>query len=803
MSLRPAILSYGVAVVSVLAAALVRLALDDLLQDRVLFATFFVAVFFTVWYGGLGPSLLCLALGTLAAAFFVRPVGGPGIEGVEGWVSLLLFLFVGGVAIWLNESLRLARLRAEAGAAEAAGQRERLHTTLASIGDAVLVTDDHGRVTLLNGVAETLTGWSAAEAWGRPLEEVFVIINEQTGQPAENPVARVLREGVVVGLGNHTVLVDRSGRRQLIDDSAAPVRDEQGNVLGAVLVFRDVSVRRRDEHVAEFLAGASLALASLVDYQRTLEKVARLAVPFFADWCAVDMVEPDGSLRRLAVAHANPERLWLAHELQQRYPPAEDSPHGVRAVLRTGQPEMVPDITDAMLVAGARDEQHLCLLRALGLRSYLCVPLAIRGKVLGVLTFVTAESGRRFTEADRSLAEDLAYRAAVAVENSRLYGELRASDRRKDEFLAMLAHELRNPLAPIQNALHILERGEEDREAFDFARAVIGRQVQHLVRLVDDLLDISRIMRGRVELRREQIELSAVVARAVETARPAIDAQRHQLTVALPGEPVRLDADPVRLAQVLANLLLNSAKYTPEGGSIRLSGSLTGAAPGEVVLRVRDTGIGIPPEMLPHIFDLFTQVDSSPGRSQGGLGIGLTLVRRLVELHGGRVEAFSKGPGQGSEFTIRLPILDLQFAIEERGDGPHRQSQIQNPTCRRVLIVDDNVDAANSLALMLRLQGHEVLVVHEGPAALEAATEFGPDVGVLDLGMPGMDGYELARRLRRLPGLESVLLIALTGWGQEEFRRRSKEAGFDHHLVKPADPRSLHELLVRHAPLSN
>jgi PAS domain S-box-containing protein len=364
-------------------------------------------------------------------------------------------------------------------------------------------------------------------------------------------------------------------------------------------------------------------------------------------------------------------------------------------------------------------------------------------------------------------------------------------DRRKDVFLATLAHELRNPLAPIRNSLQIMKLPMVNAATIERARDVMERQVHQLVRLVDDLMDVSRYMQGKIELRKERIELATVVARAVETARPGIDAQQHELTVSLPTESLPLEADPVRLAQVLSNLLTNAGKYTEPGGRIRLTAELDGV---EAVLRVKDSGIGIGPEMLPRVFDMFVQVDPAANRSQGGLGIGLMLVKTLVMMHGGNVEAHSAGLGTGSEFVVRLPLASRDLGKPE---APERNDLRHSPfSRRRVLVVDDNVDAADSLATLLCLGGHEVQVAHGGPAALEMVKVYRPEMAFLDIGMPGMDGYEVARRLRKQPGLENVVLAALTGWGQEEDRRRTSEAGFDHHLVKPPELKTVESLLA-------
>ena len=360
---------------------------------------------------------------------------------------------------------------------------------------------------------------------------------------------------------------------------------------------------------------------------------------------------------------------------------------------------------------------------------------------------------------------------------------LRAANRRKDEFLAMLSHELRNPLSTIRNAVSVLRCSRTESPRIERLHDMIDRQSEQLARMVDDLLDVGRISQGKLILRKERVELGPVVSRAVETSRPLIDAGGHTLSIKMPAAPVTLEGDLGRLSQVLSNLLNNAAKYTERCGSIRLSADVEGD---EVTLRVEDNGMGIAPEVLPHVFDLFTQSSRAIDRAQGGLGIGLTLVRTLVEMHGGRVSARSGGPGQGAEFTVRLPICP---AASTEAPAPTLAPLDISPSIerRRILVVDDNIDAAESLALMLGYLGHETIVAHDGPSTLEAAAAFQPELVLLDIGLPGLDGYEVARRLRAERTLRGAILVALTGYGQEEDRRRARRAGFDHHLTKPVD----------------
>jgi PAS domain S-box-containing protein len=363
---------------------------------------------------------------------------------------------------------------------------------------------------------------------------------------------------------------------------------------------------------------------------------------------------------------------------------------------------------------------------------------------------------------------------------------LSEADRRKDEFLAMLAHELRNPLAPIRNAVAATQRLDRDDPRLPQMHAVIARQTEQLTRIVDDLLDVARITQGRIVLRREIVDVATILTQAIETSRPMIDAREHALDVVLPGDALFVDGDPARLAQVVSNVLNNAARYTEPGGHLQLTAERQGA---EALIRVRDDGIGIAPDVLPRIFDLFMQAEAAG--THGGIGIGLTVVRRLVEMHGGQVEASSPTDGRGSEFVVRLPALaPVRIAPLVR--------PVRSPAAsarRRIVVVDDNVDAAESLALLLQHDGHEVQVAHDGHAALDAARGFRPDLVLLDIGLPGMDGYDVARRLRVDPELPALTLVALTGFGQDEDRRRTSAAGFDHHLTKPVEYDALAELI--------
>ena len=583
--------------------------------------------------------------------------------------------------------------------------------------------------------------------------------------------------------------VRQDGGIHWIAGSGRAFPGDDGQPLRMIGIGLDVTLRKRAEQTARFLADASAALSVLVDFDSTLQRVASLAVPSFADWASVDVLE-DSTLRRVAVAHVDPAKVQLAHDLHRRFPPDPTAPSGVWNILRTGQAEIVPEIGDELLEQSVNDAELLGIMRQLGLKSYIGVPLTLRGKTLGVITFINAESGHRYDHTDLAVAEDLASRAAIAIENAQLYRELRDADRRKDEFLATLAHELRNPLAPIRSGLQVLRLAGGGGEMVTETRLMMERQLSQMVRLVDDLLDVSRITRNRLELRKERVALATVINSALETSRPLIEQSNHTFSVTLAPAPVYLDADPVRLAQVFSNLLNNAAKYTVPGGLITLTAETHGA---EAVVRVRDNGLGIPADALPRIFEMFSQVDRNMEHAQGGLGIGLTLVRRMTELHGGTVEVTSDGAGKGSEFTVRIPVLnEATFSSSERISGPGEAAG----TKRRILVVDDNRDAAESLGMMLGLLGNEVRTAADGLSAVEAAEQFRPDMILLDIGLPKLNGYDACRRIREQAWSGGIRIVALTGWGQDEDRQRSKAAGFDHHLVKPVELTDLQQLLV-------
>jgi PAS domain S-box-containing protein len=624
------------------------------------------------------------------------------------------------------------REAAEAAAREIERQREQLHVTLASIGDAVIVTDGGGVVTFMNPVAVALTGWEPQEAAGQPLERVFRIVNEDTREPVENPVHRVLREGVVVGLANHTVLVARDGREVPIDDSGAPIRGRGGDVAGVVMVFRDVTEARR-------AVEARLHLAAIVESSDD----------------AIIGQTLDGTITSW---NRGAERL---------YGYAADEIVG-RPLAALAPPDHPDELTG--ILERVRRGEHI--------EHYETVRVRKDGGRVDVSLTISPirDAGGRVVGASK-IARDITAR--------------KEEDRRRTEFLALLAHELRNPLAPLRNALQVMRLSGDDRASAERTQAMMERQLQHLIRLVDDLLDVSRISQGKLQLRKERVLLAAVVGGALDVCRQVVDQHGHKLTVSLPDEPVEVDADLTRLAQVVCNLLTNAAKFSEPGSRIWLAARREG---GEAVVSVRDEGAGIPAPMLTRVFEMFTQVDLSLEKSQGGLGVGLGIVKRLVEMHGGTVEARSEGEGRGSEFVVRLPVAAPAVGTPQ---PPEQRAEAATPPGRRrILVVDDNADSADSLGRLLGLLGHEARTAYDGESGVAAAGAFRPDVVLMDIGMPRLNGYDAARRIREQPWGKGVVLVALTGWGQEADRRRSQEVGFDAHLVKPVDPAALDKLLA-------
>ena len=955
------------AAATVAASVAVRLLLDPVLHEHEPYIMFFPAVAFAAWIGGRGPGLLALLLGAVAVVWFLfEPRGTWLILRPEMQLGLVLYVLVGCALIALIETLRR--------------NQEQLRTTLASIGDAVITTDADGRITFLNAVAEELTGWRLDEAHGQLLGAVFRIVNEHTRQPAEDPAAKALRAGKVVGLANHTILIARDGTERAIEDSAAPIRAPGRRIVGCVLVFRDVSEVRqtRGRHqllVEQSVDGIFVATKSgrYIDVNAagcdmlgmTRDEVLDSSFPDLLDPAELPrlpavlaaMAEggvhfeewrfrrkdgstftgelagrqlPDGTLQgilrdvserkraeralaagaatmeqlvasnpfgvylvdadfRLAVVGKGAQRVFtnvhpllgrdFAEVLRSIWPEpfASEAIGHFQRVLETGEPfyssstvERRADI-DAMEAYDWRVERvcmpdgrygAVCYFYDLTERQSWERRLAAATEVaevgvyqwdigvnhcffderlqrwwnVGPDDFVTIDGfleglhpddrervralvhgaidpdGQgRFTADYRvalpgqpprwvrgSGATEFVNGVAVALTGAMIdithhleqESQLREQDRRKDRFLATLSHELRNPLAPIRTAADVLAHEGLTREQVVSAQRIISRQSTHLARLLDDLLDVARVTQGKMVLRREPVPLASLIDAALETVRPLIDGGRHHLHVSLPPAPLVLFVDPHRMTQVLANLLSNAARYTEAGGRIELkveNGS-------EIAIMVRDTGIGIPPEALHTIFDMFAQVEGRSRVHDGGLGIGLALVRGLVELHGGRVSASSAGRGHGAEFTVTLPSAALVaapvVATDASGDG-------RDTSTLRVLVADDNLDAADSLSELLRLAGHEVRVAYDGRTALSIADAFRPDVMLLDLGMPELSGQEVASNVRDRSWARDICLVAITGWGQETDRTAARASGFHEHMVKPVDFAQLRSLLAR------
>jgi PAS domain S-box-containing protein len=657
-------------------------------------------------------------------------------------------------------------------------------TTLRSIGDAVISTDAMGRVRFLNPVSERLTGWTAAEAIGRPLEEVFPIFNEETHVVVENPVSKVLREGAIVGLANHTVLHQRNGLEIPIDDSAAPIFDPDGKIEGVVLVFRDASEEKRESLRRAFLASAAQQLVEAVDYADALAQIAQLAVPQLADWVGVDIV--DGvTTRHVAVAHVDPSKVEYARELARKYPPDRDAPTGVPNVIRTGKAEFYAEIPKSLLEAGARDAEHLRIIRELDLRSAIVVPLRGRSEVFGAISFIYAQSERRYTESDLAFAEELARRAALIIERRRLEEEAEHANRMKDEFLATMSHELRTPLQAILGYAAMLKSGH----AHDVQKAldVIERNAVAQARLVEDILDVSRITTGKLRLAMARVDIALAVSAALDAVRPAAQARKIVLVEDLAPDLGTIHGDFERLQQIIWNLLSNAVKFTDPTGSVKISARRVGSA---VTIAVRDSGSGIAREHLSLIFERFRQLDSSTTRRRGGLGLGLAIVRYLVEAHGGTVIADSEGLGHGSTFTVTLPAnIDAVVAREPE----HRVSYVRVLQGLRIVVIDDDEDAREVIADVLREAGATVETATNAADGLALLERDPPHILISDIGMPDEDGYSLLRKVRALPPERGgdVPAIALTAFARPEDFRRALDAGFQLHIAKPVTPDSL------------
>jgi PAS domain S-box-containing protein len=681
-------------------------------------------------------------------------------------------------------------------------QREWLEVALSHVNDAVIATDSHGRVTYVNRAAARLVGRQSADTVGEPFEDVFRFIDPGTREPRANPL-ETLGSGGDIDAAGPMALLGLAGAAIDVEARAVPVRDRRGAAAGTVVVLRDITERKLTEaaqaeenRILELLSATGRSISAELDLQILVQTITDAATELSgAKFGAFfyNVTNGSGESFLLYTLSGAPREAFQDFGLPRNTPIFEPTFRG-EGIVRSAN-----IMSDARY--GKVAPHHGMPAGHLPVRSYLAVPVISRSsEVIGGLFFGHPDVGV-FTERSERLVAGIAAQAAIAIDNARLYDEakrelgsrmrtesaLQEADRRKDEFLATLAHELRNPLAPIRQAAHIANAPGATDAQKRWSHGVISRQVQHMALLLDDLLDISRVTRGTLELRVEMTELSAVVDAAVETARPAIDAKRHSLTVDMPAEPIQLAADPLRLAQVISNLLTNAAKYTDREGKVSVRARVDG---GKVAISVSDNGIGIAREELGGLFDMYSQAKSGRDRAEGGLGIGLALAKGLVALHGGTIEARSAGPERGSEFIISLPLKTLPLKRDRVGDVTEIGT-----VRRRVLIADDNRDSAESLAMLLRMDGHDVIVVNDGDEALTALRSHPPEVALIDIGMPRLDGYEVARQVRSGPHGQSVTLIAVTGWGQDSDKARALAAGFDHHFTKPIEPERLASLL--------
>jgi PAS domain S-box-containing protein len=694
----------------------------------------------------------------------------------------------------ISEQKRSDRLQAESLAVA-----RRLAAIVESTDDAIIGLDLGGAIRAWNRAAEEMYGYTVDEAIGRPITITL-------------PAERQLEEGTFLDrikrgeriVGFETVRCRKGGDCFPVSLTISPIYDEHGSVVGASKIARDITERKRALERAAFLTEASAVLAGSLEYGTTLKAVANLAVPTIADWCAVDILAEEDKLERVAVAHVDPAKLELARTIRARYEDA-NSPFSPRYVVRTGAPALAKEISDDMIVAAAHgDAERLAMIRSLGLRSYMVVPLMAHGRPLGALTLGTAQSGRLYTEDDFRFAQELAFRAALAVENARAYQEAQTANRLKDEFLATLSHELRTPLNAILGYTRLLKSGMIGSEKQSQALVTMERNASALTQIVEDILDVSRIISGKIRLNIQPVDVSDVVKSAVETMTPAADAKQIRVQTILDSGAGPISGDPDRLQQVVWNLISNAVKFTAKQGIVQVRVERINS---HVEIVVSDTGIGIAPDFLPHIFERFRQADSGTTRAHGGIGLGLAIVRNLVELHGGTIHVVSGGKDQGTTFRVRLPLMIVhpEQASDRRTHTTARTPADGGALPRldglRVLTVDDDGDARALVRETLEAAGAAVTAADSVAQAIDALGAVRPDVLLADIGMAGSDGFDLIQRVRTsdIPQVREVPAAALTAYARAEDRMHALQAGFQMHLAKPVDPA---ELIVAVATLA-
>ncbi|HMD35639.1 MAG TPA: PAS domain S-box protein [Vicinamibacterales bacterium] len=678
-------------------------------------------------------------------------------------------------------------------------ERRHLAAIVEGTDDAIIGMDLAGTITSWNRGAQDMYGYTASEAVGR---SVRLVLPPDRQDEELGLLDRVKAGERIVSF--ETIRCRKGGDCFPASLTLSPVRDDDGAVIGASKIARDITTRRRASLQAAFLGEAGAILAGSLEYETTLKAVANLAVPSIADWCAVDVLNDDDTLECVAVAHVDPAKVDLARTVRTRYDSPE-SPLTPASVVRTGTPAMVKEITDDMIVAAARgDQERIAVVRALGLRSYMIAPLTAHGRTFGTLSLVTAQSGRLFSDEDFRFAQEVAFRAALAVDNARAYREAQAANRLKDEFLATLSHELRTPLNAILGYLRLLQSGMIGADRQAHALGTVERNAASLTQIVEDILDVSRIVSGKIRLDIQPVDVGLVIRNAVETMIPAAEAKQIRIQTVLDSRAGPISGDPDRLQQVVWNLVSNAVKFTPKQGIVQVRLERINS---HVELIVSDTGLGIAPGFLPYIFERFRQADSSTTRAHGGIGLGLAIVRHLVELHGGTVHATSGGKDQGTTFRVRLPVMIVHAepSSERRArpaeTAPLAAAALPRLDGIRILAVDDDADARSLAAETLESAGALVTTSDSVPGAVETLSAMHPDVLLADIGMAGNDGFELIRRVRESPDprVKDIPAAALTAYARAEDRMKALQAGFQMHLAKPVDPA---ELIVAVAALA-